>query len=299
MPVLASPAAPPGFRGRPGDYVGRTLDQDLVLVLGRTLLGIVDDWGVRVSVGEIKGWWGAPETTAEVSQRPADDGGWASAAYRAARHIELTVDFYGLDFDHLTPSIATVVAAIPKAGGMLQVTKGSDATQATVLQDGSVDLDRAQDRATLTIPLVAPDPRRYSLDESTASTGLPTTSGGLSLPVSAPFSITATVTSGTLTVTNAGNESTRPTFTVTGPCPPFSITQPSTGKRLVSPVGVDAGRVLTIDTDARTALLDGTAPRVMTGTWFDLPPGDSQIAFAATSYDPAAQLSVSFRSAWR
>jgi hypothetical protein len=92
---------------------------------------------------------------------------------------------------------------------------------------------------------------------------------------------------------------THPTFTVVGPSPRFSITHRATGRTLSFAEPVAVGRSLTIDTDRRTALLDGTASRVVTGTWFDYEPGVNEVAFSAPTYDSSALLVSTHRSAWR
>jgi hypothetical protein len=168
-----------------------------------------------------------------------------------------------------------------------------------VRQDGDPLVDRLDGWARFSLSLIASDPRRYGTEEVSATTGLPQTSGGLSLPITLPITIGATVSSGRVSVTNAGNMATRPTLTVTGPSPAFSITHIGSGKRLASFEAVPAGRSLVLDADRRIALLDGTALRVVTGSWFDLDPGVNEIAFAAASYDPDASMTVSFRSAYR
>ncbi|HET6816891.1 MAG TPA: hypothetical protein VFH66_06655 [Mycobacteriales bacterium] len=311
MPILVAPATADGFRGFAGDKPGKVLDQDLVVTLGGINLGTVHDSGVRMYVTNVVGWWNGSGSTGEVTQRVAADGGWSNRPYRAARHIELDVDLWGLDFDHVTPVLEEVVAAIPLRGDVLQVSKASEALQATVQQDGDVLVDRSTTHATLTIALVAPDPRRYDVSTVTATTGLPTTAGGMSLPLSLPLSIGASINSGRIITDTFGNTDTPPVFTVNGPCPPFQIAHsmaddPSVPRSVLRfAEAVPDGRSLTIDTARRLALMDGTATRTVTGTWFSyLPgkngqPGLNQIDFTADSYDPGAQLVGVHRDAWK
>jgi hypothetical protein len=160
-------------------------------------------------------------------------------------------------------------------------------------------VERLRNWARFSIALTAPDPRRYAVGITRAETGLPSTSGGLSLPVSLPVSIGATVTSGVLSATNDGNMGTRPTLAVYGPVAPFALTHRGTGQTLRFHESVPAGRFLLLDTDRRRALLDGTAGRRVTGSWFEYGPGINEVAFTAATYDPDARLVSEHRSAWR
>lgn len=269
------------------------------LTLGDVTLGETDDNGVDWILEAITGWSDAPPSTGTVDQRSADHGGWAGQAFYAPRAIELTGAIVAADWATCGAAIDQLMAAIPL--GMtdwLVVDEGYRSLQALVRQDGDPIIARSDGWARFSISLVAPDPRRYSSTQVTASTGLPVTSGGLSLPITLPLVIGATTASGRLVVTNDGNMPTRPVFAVAGPCPPFAISHGS-GRRLAAPEAVGAGRTLYIDVDKRMALLDGTALRIITGSWFDLDPGVNEIQFSAATFDASAQMTISYRSAWR
>src|SRR5690348_203812 len=151
MPILVGSSTPSGFRGYAGDQPGKILDQDLVANLGSVALGVVDGNGARIYLTGISGWWSGTGSTGEVTQRVGADGGWSNLPYRAPRHIELDVEIWGLDFDHVTPALDAVIAAVPLRSDTLQVSKGSELLQATVQQDGDVLVDRSQQKATVTI----------------------------------------------------------------------------------------------------------------------------------------------------
>lgn len=280
---------------------GTSLGAAVSVTLGAVTLGVTDDYGVRWILQDVKGWSDPPSSTGEVPQRAADHGGWASPAYYAPRVIEiegsLVADSWAIASDALT----RLWAAIPlQATDWLYVTEGSRTLCALVRQDGDPLVERQGGWARFSLSLEAPDPRRYDANETTANTGLPATTGGMALPLALPLTIGATIAAGVLSVTNDGNMGTRPTFTVAGPVAAgATITHRGTGKVLRIPDGVPAGRKLTIDTDRRRALLDGTAARVVTGTWFEYAPGVNEVAFSAPSYNSGALLTSTHRSAWR
>lgn len=269
------------------------------LTLGSVTLGQIDDNGVEWILESLNGWHDAPPSTGSVEQRAADHGGWPGIAYYAPRVVEVVGSILAADWATCGAAVDQMMGSIPlDTPDWLVVDEGYRELQALVRQEGDPIVDRRERWARFSISLVAPDPRRYG-DETSSVTGLPITTGGLTLPINLPVTIGATTISGLLTLENAGNMATRPVMAVTGPCPPFTVTQVSTGRRLTAQEAVAAGRTLYLDFDRRMALLDGTALRVVTGTWFDLEPGTNEIQFSSATYDAAAQLTVTYRSAWR
>lgn len=298
MPILV---APPTFDGGVGPGVPGDGLQPRSASLGATVFGAADPYGTLVYLTDVKGWYGATGTTGTVSQRASDHGGWADPAYLPPRVIELSLTLVGSAFSTVEQSCELITGALPLSTlqTLMLISPDGSARQADVRQNGDVFTTQKGATAVMSVSLIAPDPRRYSIELTTAQTGLPQTSGGLSLPISLPVSIGATMDSGVLTVVNAGNVSTRPVFQVVGPAPAGSIVHRATGRTLTWHDPIGAGRTLVINTDQRRALLDGTANRVVTGTWFDYDPGVNEVAFTAATYDAAALLVSSHRSAWR
>lgn len=261
--------------------------------------GMVVD-GVTWDVEPVDGWDEPPTVTDWVTQRVADHGGWGAQSYWEPRVLELKGTLTGRVWRSLAQQLAVLRSAIPSFDpvDLTVAAAGAPALTCSVRQSGQPVIDQDGAVWTFSFSLTAVDPRKYAQDVTSLSTGLPVTTGGLTLPLVLPLSIGATTTSGRISVTNAGDMPTRPVFTITGPCPPCSITH-SSGRRLIVPTAVDAGRSLTIDTDTRTALLDGTASRVVTGTWFEFDPGVNEVQFSSATYDAAALLTVNFKSAWR
>lgn len=304
MPIIVASPTPEDYAGH--DQPGRLLDGTLYAELNGKSLGVVDDRGVRIHLASIKGWHEPAGSTGQVAQRAAADGGWASQSFRKSRSIEIVLRLRGSNWAHVGASLGEVLAAIPLSLADLNVSDGLRFLQASVRQDGDPLLARRGAGAEVSIPLVAPDPLRYATVEQSASTGLPQTIGGVSLPLTLPLSIGATVSSGRIATTNEGNAATPPTFEVAGPVSAGArITLVSSGASLFIPNEVPAGRTLVLDAATQTALLDGTAPRLVTGVWFRLPgvsaanpAGEDEVAFTAPSFEPAARLTARWRSAY-
>lgn len=269
------------------------------LTLGSIVLGESDSSGVEWYLNDLKGWSDPPGSSGSTDQRGSADGGWLSPAYSAARVVEVEGSLVASDWAAASLALDRLWAALPvNITAPMVVNEGTRTLQSNVRQEGDPLVERNAGFARFNLSLVAPDPRRYGA-ATTADTGLPATTGGLILPLVLPLSLAATASSGTLTVTNTGNMESLPMFTVYGPCAPFTISHPATGRQLASLDTVPAGRTLVLDTAARTALLDGVASRVVTGTWLSLPPGTTQIVFNASGYDVLSRLSVTYRSAYR
>jgi hypothetical protein len=101
-------------------------------------------------------------------------------------------------------------------------------------------------------------------------------------------------------VTNAGSFSTRPVFAISGPCSNPTITNASTGKQQTWNITLGATDVLTVDNDARTAMLNGSISRGYTkqpgSTWIEIVPGTNTLQFGAAGSNGSMQ--ISWRDAW-
>lgn len=155
----------------------------------------------------------------------------------------------------------------------------------------------------------APDPLKYGAT-ITASTGLPTTSGGLVYPLSYPLAYGTTAT-GRITAQNVGSAATYPVFTVTGPqdAAGFQITSVEDGITLQYNGPLGATDQVVIDTHTGSVLLNGSDRRQLLsfgGIWPSIPaaslsgtPGTRTFAFSTLgSYQAAASLAASWAPAF-
>lgn len=146
-----------------------------------------------------------------------------------------------------------------------------------------VTLDYSHHKASVSIQLFCPEPMWLSPPKS-QTVGLPSPTSGASFPWSFPLSFGSS-SGGTLTVDNAGNTDAYPTFIITGPCNDPWIE--SNGARLTFGITLAASDYLTVDTDAHSVTLNGTASRnnsVQNGSqWFTCPKGSSTVAFGSAN----------------
>jgi hypothetical protein len=284
-----------------GPWTGAVPEQ---LTIGDITMTGTDAYGVEWNLTRLDGWWDGWSGSTGSTQRQSAHGAWPAPVWAGGRVVQVDGWLKAGRWDAATLAWERLLAAMPLSR-LTTVTVftgegGVPAQQAAMRQAGRPTADRFKGRITFTLSLEAPDPRRYSVVELASSTGLPVTTGGLSLPISLPISIGATVTSGRVTVVNDGNEAAPVVLEVTGPCPAgATVTNLTTGQQLTIPEAVPAGQVLVLDSRAKTARIDGVATRTVTGTWWDLLPGANEIQFNAPAYDAAAQLTIRYRHAWR
>jgi hypothetical protein len=250
--------------------------------------------------------WDSPEVRSEFTDREADHGAWASPVYLGSRPITLggTIDAPSRSalenaFDQLraaaglTDTVITVWESTPK--------------QATVRRSGKPLMQYVTDtKATWSVMVTAADPRRYGTSLQSGTTMLPSTTGGLTLPIVLPLTIAATTVSGQVDAANAGTFSTRPVLVIDGPvvAPQVLAAMPDGSVKLLNySQDLASGEQLAIDTDAHSVILNGTTSRrrflaLPTG-WPDIPAGQTvSFKFQSTAYNATAMLTVRWRSAW-
>jgi hypothetical protein len=153
-----------------------------------------------------------------------------------------------------------------------------------------------------TVEVTCPDPRRFGADV-TASTGLPSVSGGLTWPITFPTAWSGSQVSGSMTLTNPGDANGPVKLRIYGPVTAPAVTHLESGAALTlaTSLTVASGDWLDIDCDARTVLYNGQASRngyLTSRGWFAFEPGDNTFTFTASGYNASAQLTATCTPAW-
>ncbi|MFF9240111.1 phage distal tail protein [Streptomyces sp. NPDC014801] len=272
--------------------------------LGDLALHVADDDGVEWVVEDLTGWRGSPASTVQVTQRPSGHGGWATARpWLTPRQMELRVFIAAPNPGAMDAAYERLLAATDIGPVLLQVTEGSTTRQATVYRNGDVLPTSESDyEATYSVPLIAPDPRRYAADETVTQLYLPSSTGGLTFPITFPITFNATVISGTARLDNPGTIATPLRLVVYGPVsqPQITVTAGGTLWTLSYSGDIADGDWVDIDTEAATVLYNGQSSRrsLLSGDWPSVPPGGADIAFRSGTYSATARLVVSHRAAW-
>ena len=153
-------------------------------------------------------------------------------------------------------------------------------------------------RGEAELEFMAGDPRWYSdtLNQGTFSVAAAVSGKGFNK--SFDYGWGGAGTNGTLSVVNAGNFTTQPTVVLTGPLTNVQLLNETTGKTLTITYTLAASDTLTIDFNAKTILLNGTASRysAKSGTWWSLVPGNNSLRMVVNSGSGSG--TISWRDAW-
>ncbi|MEK6343976.1 MAG: hypothetical protein V4737_09070, partial [Curtobacterium sp.] len=196
------------------------LDTDqLSFTLGGIPFGDVDEFGVDWSIEKFDGWMGATKSTSEITQKPRQSGGWRSTGYSGARSIAASGKIYAPDAAALADAFDRLNDAIPAGvDRTLVVTYAGTTRWVTVQQSDDILPGWETDViGTWSIQVESTDWRKFG-EALTGSTKLPSTSGGLTIPFTIPFTINAVTVTGQVGLNNPGNESGPVVLRVDGPC---------------------------------------------------------------------------------
>jgi hypothetical protein len=274
------------------------------VALGELLLNSVDANGVTWILEEIN-WDDSPASTAELTQRARGHGATSSEGF-------FTSMVYTLTGVIMAPTVALGVAA----RNALSAAVTLDEFQMTVAEGDSIlhSMVKRQDQIifkrinptdrTFSIQIAAKDPRKFG-DLTTATTRLPFSEGGLTFPITFPITFTGVSGTGVVRVNNPGNVAAPVWLRIDGPIPAggWSITHQGKQQTLTFATALElgAGEFVTVDMDRREVLAQGQAPRsgyVTSRGWFDLDPGDNDIAFSSQNYSSTATLTVTTKPSW-
>lgn len=271
--------------------------------LGELPLGSVDGVGVAWVLQEMQGW-DSSESRSEIQVREGDHGAYFTPVYLSERPITLGGTIIAQDRASLEEAMERARTAAGLTDTLL-IVEESVPKQAVVRRSGRPILQYLTgDKATYSLLVTAADPRRYSVNEQMGTTNLPVSTGGLAPPLTAPVTLTATTVAGQIDAANTGTIATRPVLRIDGPVSKpavFAQYGDGTVRQLVYDEDIGAGEYLTIDVLAKEVILNGTASRrrYLSAQWPEIPPGETvSFQFLAATYDPAALLTVTWRSAW-
>lgn len=257
-------------------------------------------WRVRLD-----GWDSETGSTLVVTQRPRGNGGIPSQPFQVPKDMVLTGSVQVNRPDQLEDALDRLALALPvEAPSTVTITRYGRARSMVVYRQGKIDVVRYPSPyiATFTAQLLAPDGRRFGAP-LTSSTGLPSVTGGLRLPLRLPFTLGSTVVSGQVVLTNPGKARGPVIVRIDGPCPPPTVTHQTSGLQLIfsSSLWLGVSEFLLIDMENKVALANGQETRaawITSRGWSGFDRGTNVWAFSAAGYDPAALMTVTATPAW-
>ena len=306
----AGPITPPPA-GDTGYWTGSLTYQPSWAATPFTIpLGQVDANGTSWILKGVTGW-DSPPVVGSVIQRSADHGGWPAIQVYGPRII--TLDVMASAPTHALRDVARSqlqqAVAVGITPGDLTVFTYNEPVpkQALVRRNGGAMITEVLPTlcdAEFTIPLVAPDPRKYAVQAQSAQVTLPPpVVNPLVLPFASggPMAFPGGIPPETITVPagNAGTFETRPQITLTGPITGPQLVNGRTGQAIsFTSLTLAASDLLTIDTDTRQCFLNGrfyAADPV--SAWWVLQPGTTPIYVTGTT-PGGAVLTVTWASAY-
>jgi Phage tail protein len=265
--------------------------------------------GTKFHVSALGGFDSLPALRSGDIPAPAAHGELSGRHYAGGRDIELEITVIG---DSVADLFAQVGAL--KAAFVVGDDAASDVEQALTLY-GNTKLVSARVvkrepvypaqslERSMVVPmqLHATDPRVYSALLHTASTGLGTSTGGLTFPATFPATFGSGSAGGQVTVVNAGSVKTYPTLTIVGPVDNPIVDHVEQGLSLALTASLVLGDTLVVNTEprARTVLLNGTNAENLLTTpgWFGLSAGSQTIRYRNNGGFTASTLAVAWRDA--
>lgn len=280
----------------------------LVLAPSYAMIGAInltsrEDSGVEWIMQDLKGW-GTSAGTLAPAQKTRQAGAWGGLSYAKARSIVATGACVAPTAAMASDALDRLIAECSLDDSTLTVTESGRSRWATVRRDGDVlPVWLGATAFTYSVQLVAVDPRKFGAT-LTASTSLPSPSGGLTIPYTIPYSINTTQVTGQVSLTNPGNTAGPVRLRIDGPVTGPVVTHVGTGLRLVfaTSLVLGVGEFLTVDMEARSVLAQGQVSRsnwVTQRGWSSLEPGPNTWSFTSATYDPAARLTVSADPSWQ
>jgi len=268
--------------------------------------GVVDDDGVRWALTDLTGW-GSPAGTLEVQQRPRANGGRGGESFLTPAVMTFKVAILAPTVDLLTDAADRLFAAVELAEAKFEIVEGSRTRYRWCRrQDEIIPTLYNARSAEFSVQVVAEDPLKYG-EQITASTLLPSSSGGLTWPVTWPVTWTGVTQTGVLHIDNPGNVPAPIMARVDAIGEPLDgpiIKHLSQGRELVfsSSYQLPAGNWLDIDMANHKVRENGQASRstwVTKRGWFSLDPGGNDILFDANTRNSTARLTITTYPAWQ
>jgi hypothetical protein len=276
----------------------------LTSATGSIVFGAVDEFGVDWGLESLDGWAGGMGSTADTVQKPRQSGAWRGDGFALPRSVAMEGGVYAPSADLLSSAFDRLNAVLPiGSDAVLRVTEAGRTRWTRVRRGGSVVTDWTMPTmGRWSLRMDSTDWRKFGADVS-GSTALPSTTGGLTVPFTVPFTINAVTVTGQVSLTNPGNEPGPVVLRIDGPCQGPVITHVSSGAQLVfsSSLVLGAGEFLLIDMERRSVLANGQASRsgyITSRGWSQFDPGVNTYSFTAAVYDAASKLTVTGTPAW-
>ncbi|WP_426365536.1 phage distal tail protein [Streptomyces sp. E-08] len=298
-------------------YAGNSLTADIAPGSLITQDGQIQWAGLLIGPGTpfnvdrsgLQGWEDLPEYDSSDADRPTSHGAWPGSRYAKPRKISGTIVLMP-EYDGATEAIRALRQSLAlldeerwltvRLHGELLAVRARIAQRVVPADQGFA----TQGSSKMSIQWLASDPRRYTVNEQSASTTPPQPETGLTWPLVWPLNWGQAKSTGDAVAENTGSAATHPVIVFRGPCSMPTVTERVSKRRLRYAIDLAAGDELVVDTANGTVMLNNTASRRHTAMadsspeeLFLLEPGRTELSFRPDAATPEALMTIRWRSA--
>ncbi|AJF66765.1 phage distal tail protein [Streptomyces vietnamensis] len=298
-------------------YAGNDLTADLAPGSLITQDGQIQWAGLLIGPGTpfnvdrtgLQGWEDLPEYDSSDADRPTSHGAWPGSRYAKPRKISGTIVLIP-EFNGAAEAVRALRQSLAlldeerwltvRLHGELLAVRARIAQRVVPADQGFA----TQGSSRMSIQWLASDPRRYGVNEQSASTTPPQPESGLTWPLTWPLNWGQAKSTGDAVAENTGSAATHPVIVFRGPCSMPTVTERVSKRRLRYAIDLAAGDELVVDTANGTVMLNNTASRRHTAMadsspeeLFLLEPGRTELSFRPDGATPEALMTVRWRNA--
>jgi hypothetical protein len=279
------------------------MSDGLPVQIGDLQLNATDADGVRWVLQQFEGW-GTPAPRASMIDRTRRSGSVRGVPYSGGRNLSAAGSIYAPTPELLVSALDRLLSSVSLDETQLRVDEPGISRHVTVARSDETLTKYITDRvADYSFQVASTDWRKFGADLS-ASTFLPSSSGGLTIPFTIPFTIDAVQVTGQVSLLNPGNDTGPVRLRIDGPCTGPVVTHVGSGQALVfsSSLVLGAGEWIDVDMEAQTVLANGQSSRagyITSRGWSGFEPGLNTWSFTAVGYDAASRLTVTATPAWQ
>ena len=290
--------------------------RDIRLTLnGFPLYGVdVYDCEWHVTFQDVTGLFDGVGSTLKTKEKAMTDGWYANLPHLNGRTISVEGHIIGSCTESCVRAWEAFKNVLDVAGMNLVVALGDIKRQVQVFPSASAPLVKWSGVNVLkfNVGLTALDPCLYGVGIESASTGLPSSSGGMVFPycfkgdplhddASSSWMWSETVRSGLVRLTNAGTAPSPTFIRFDGPVWNPQVLHVESGHVVAINMNISEGHYATVNGLTHEILIDGRNPArgyVSRREFGRAVPGSNEWRFTADSYSSMARLTVSFYPAY-
>lgn len=287
--------------------------RDVRLTLNDFPLYGVDDNGCEwhVTFQDVSGLFDGVSSTLRTSEKAMTDGWYGNLPRLQGRTITIEGHIIGRCSESCVTSWNAFKSVLDTGGMLLIARLGDIGRQVRVWQSSSAPLIKWAGVNVLrfSVGLTSLSPYLYGLNLVSGVTGLPSSSGGMTLPYhfeepsvsSSSWMWSENIVSGQVVLDNVCTAPSPVMIRINGPVVNPQVVHVGSGHVIAFGMSLGSGHYATVNGVTHEILIDGTDPargRVTRREWSQAKPGMNVWGFSASEYSETARMTVSFYPAY-